>query len=89
MTPEDIKTALVQALTENQQWSGRSVPEIGDTTCPIGGLEGFDSLNAVEVAASLTTTFGRKISPTHFLPAGRPPVQVHEIVDTIYRVLQS
>lgn len=85
MTPEHIKTALVQALTENQQCSGRSVPEIRDDTCPIGGLAGFDSLNAIEVAIALSGSLGCEISPTHFLPTGRPPLKVHEIVDSIYR----
>ena len=85
MTPEIIKTALVQALIENQQCSGRPVPEIRDDTCPIGGLTGFDSLSAIEVAVSLSNTLGCEIDHTHFLPTGRPPLQVHEIVDTIYR----
>lgn len=88
MTPETIKTALVQALTENQQWSGRPVPEIHDDTCPIGGLPGFDSLSAIEIAVALSNSLGCEVDHTHFLPPGRPPLQVHEIVDTIYRTAQ-
>lgn len=68
MTFEECRELLIQALTEIQTGSGRPFPEIHGDLCPIGDFEGFDSLNAVEVASLLTEHLNCEIRSDFMLP---------------------
>lgn len=53
MSPEDVKTALIEVLQEIQSDSGYEETPITGKTCPITDLEGFDSLIGVEAMGML------------------------------------
>ena len=48
-----IRAAIEKVLRQVQAASGRECPDITDTTCPIGDLDAFDSLMAVEATVLL------------------------------------
>ncbi len=90
MTIEDIKEELRRAILEIQTNSGRAVPDIHDELCPIGDLEGFDSLNAVEVTCLLSDYLGHNITNDLMLPIypGRQ-LTINEIADRLYQIVGS
>jgi hypothetical protein len=48
MTQTEIEQALVKAVCNTQESSGRDLINVTPETRPIGDLAGFDSLNGVE-----------------------------------------
>jgi hypothetical protein len=69
MTPEEVKELVIQVITDIQTRSGRPVPDIYDELHPIGEFDGFDSINAVEAASSLSEYLGYDVEPGLMLPA--------------------
>lgn len=67
MTEADVESALLGAVQKIQALSGRAGPVPSPTTRPIGDLEGFDSLNGVEVGAEATATLGHDVGENPFL----------------------
>ena len=85
MTIDRITGALAQALTEVQECNGYLAPDISEDTCPIGHLEGFDSMNVVECAQLVSQALGKKISYKVVLPKSRhQSLSVREIAQRIY-----
>lgn len=84
MEREVIQEALTQALLEIQINSGRTVPAITEDTHPIGDLDGFDSVNTVEVACLISESLEVQVAAEVILktPFGRP-LTVGEMVDQI------
>jgi hypothetical protein len=84
MDHQQVTDALTQALSEIQSCSGRSVSQITSETRPIGDLEGFDSVNAVETAAILSGHLGQPINPKIMLSTNpNEPLRICDIVDRI------
>lgn len=85
MTKAHIKTVLVEVLREVQEISGRACPTLGDTSRPIGDLEGFDSLAGVETTVLLEERLGRDLGvESLFVSAtGTRALKLTEIVDVI------
>lgn len=55
---DDVRSIVIAALVYIQETSGRTVPKIGDNTCPFYDLEGFDSVNAEEATMYLVEKLG-------------------------------
>ena len=53
MTRTEVITIVVEKLDEIQQISTEEKVPINETTKPIGGIPGFDSMNGVEFAAMI------------------------------------
>ncbi len=53
LTKTQIRSAVEKVLRQIQTTSGRECPEITDATKPIGDVDGFDSLMAVEATVLL------------------------------------
>lgn len=90
MTLEETRELLQQVLIEIQNASGRSVPEIHDGLHPIGDIEGFDSLNALEAACLLSEYLGYDINSDLLLPTypGRQ-LTFEAIVDRLYQAINA
>jgi acyl carrier protein len=87
---DQIREAVVAAITEIQLNSGRTVGYIDDELRPMNDLQGFDSLNAVEVSCLLSESINRSVKAELLLstPFGRPK-SVGEIVNAIFDHLNS
>jgi hypothetical protein len=58
MNQAEVVAVLLDVLTTIQQNSGRNIAAISGDTCPIGDLDGFDSLNGVEATVELADRLG-------------------------------
>ena len=58
MTEAEVKAIVLDVLLEVQSLSGREWNNLDDKSKPIGSLEGFDSLSAVEATAMLEEKLG-------------------------------
>lgn len=85
MTSSDIVRAIVEVLGTVQVNSGRSQSIIDGNTCPIGDLDGFDSLNAVEATVELGDRLGLDIPCTNAFinEKGTEARKVGEVADYI------
>jgi acyl carrier protein len=53
MTQLEIEVLLIKAIASIQEQSGRPHVEIGSDMIPFDDLEGFDSINGVEVTVDI------------------------------------
>ncbi len=84
MTKGDIFNAVVNGISKVQALSGRALPLLTESTCPIGDLEGFDSMNAVEACTFIAAQIGYALKP-HIMLSSSPdkPLQICQIVERI------
>ncbi len=67
LTVRQIEGLVVSQVCEIQELSGRPLPATIDGSLePIGGCQGFDSLNAVEVAVQISVILGCEIKGNPF-----------------------
>ena len=84
MDRDEVITHIVEAVTQVQRLSGRATSGIGPGTRPIGGLEGFDSLNGLEAVVMISSAIGRDIPDDSFISEdGRRALTISEIADNI------
>jgi acyl carrier protein len=62
MKESDVIQALCETLAELQNMGGREPVQISATTCPIGDLPDFDSLNGVEASVALEGRLGVQLN---------------------------
>jgi acyl carrier protein len=86
MTRDEVRGALVEVLTEIQDLRGEEVTEIGDETCPMEDLAGFDSLGALEATTQLSERLSQELDPKLFWKDGTP-LRVTKIVDRVCRTI--
>lgn len=91
MTKSEIASQIIQILGNVQSSSGKPAVPITGSTKPIGGLEGFDSLNGVEVTAIVSHEFGIEISETNLLvnSEGDRALSVSEVADRVSSLLSG
>ena len=86
MEKQDIVTKVVQTVAQVQEMSGRSSADIGASTRPVGGVEGFDSLSGVEATVMLSESLGVDL-PEDYNPFisndGKRALSVGEIADNL------
>jgi len=81
----EVVRVLLDVLGTIQQNSGRSYDPINENTCPIGDLDGFDSLNGVEATVELADRLGIDIArATVFVnEAGTKALSVSEVAELL------
>jgi acyl carrier protein len=58
MKPTEARDRIVKAIVQIQENSGREIPKnISGRFKPIGDLEGFDSLNGLELSVMIAAEF--------------------------------
>lgn len=58
MRSTEVRDRIIEAITQIQENSGRELPErISGRFKPIGDLEGFDSLNGLELSVMIAAEF--------------------------------
>jgi acyl carrier protein len=90
MRPDKIKKALQEVIKEVQAAGGHACPALDDTTKPIGDLEGFDSLLAVEATVLLEGKLGCKIAdgvPPFISADGKKALRLAEVAERIAEMI--
>ena len=54
----EIISKVVDTVIQVQEVSGRAGVEVSGSTRPVGGIEGFDSLNGLEATIMLSASLG-------------------------------
>lgn len=67
MTNAEIEAALVAAITDCLQASGKPAEKITADVVPFADLEGFDSLCAIEMLVQIEAQYGLKAEVDVFL----------------------
>ena len=84
MDKDGIVRQVIQAVTQVQELSGRSIAEVGLDTCPLKDLLGFDSLCGVEATVLLSEAVGHELPDSVFSPQeGVRVLSVNEIADRV------
>jgi acyl carrier protein len=92
MSTEDIRTIVIEVLQEVQTVSGRDWTGIDASAAPVGTLDGFDSLCAVEATVLVEEKLGCRDLDVHSIfvtEDGKRALTVDEIAHRISRVLAS
>ena len=87
-----VKEEIIEAVVKVQEMSARTTEGIGSSTKPIGGLEGFDSLNGIEVTVILSESLSYSKLPAENLfvsEDGRRALSVAEIADRICEIIEK
>jgi acyl carrier protein len=83
MTINEAKETVYKTICYIQELSGRALPtEYKDNIIPIGDIEGFDSINAVEVGVYLSESFNCALSYNPFV-SGNRPLTIEQIAQKI------
>ncbi len=61
MREEELQSLIVSVLHEGQTLSGREWTDLGPDSKPVGDLDGFDSLSAVETTVAIEQRLGCKL----------------------------
>ena len=86
MDKQEIVTKVVQTVAQVQEVSGRPSAVIGVSSCPVGGVEGFDSLSGVEATVMLSESLGIDLPEDNnpFISKdGKRALSVSEIADIL------
>ena len=84
MDRDDIVGQVIEAITQVQKRSGRSIGEINPDTRPFKNLQGFDSLCGVEATVLLSEAVGRDLPDSVLAPGeGSRVLSVNEIADKV------
>jgi len=87
MNREKLTELIIQILVQIQDISGREVPpDMGSRTKPIGGLQGFDSLNGLELTMMLPDEIEWEERNLCVSNDGKRALNIGEIVDRLLSV---
>jgi hypothetical protein len=86
LTTREIQDLVVSHVCEIQQLSGRPIPtDIDGNFKPIGGCQGFESINGVEVAVRIEPILGCEIKENPFAEGYRA-LTVEDIAKRLYKL---
>ena len=88
MQKADAERLIADVLTHIQQISGRGVAMVSASTCPIGDLDQFDSINGVEATVELSSRLGFELPGVNAFvnELGTRALNVGEIADAICNI---
>jgi acyl carrier protein len=88
MNKAEAVIIVTDVLTAIQEISGRERTSISESTCPIGDLAQFDSLNGVEATVELSDRLGIDLPSVNALvnESGTKALTVSEIADGICKL---
>jgi acyl carrier protein len=91
MQAKEIESVIVGVLREVQTSSGREWTDLRPESRPIGDLEGFDSLSAIEVTVGIEQKLGCKFEIESIFTSddGKRALNLKQISDRIARTLGS
>jgi len=90
LTKAEIRAAIEKVLRQAQAAGGHACPELTDATKPIGDLDDFDSLTAIEGKALLEKELGCTLGddPPFISASGKKrALSIAEEVDRIQEII--
>jgi len=89
MSPNEAVLKVTEILTIIQSMSGRELIPMDGSTCPIGDLIGFDSLNAVEATVELSSELGFELPGANMFVSedGTKARSIAEIAEAVCSIL--
>lgn len=89
-TRSEVVAQIIEAVAAVQAASGRPSDGIGDSTTLIGGLDGFDSLNGIEVLVMVGAALGSDFPDELLGPSDDgSAVSVGDLADRILERLEA
>lgn len=92
MDKQEIVGKVIETVTRVQVMSGRSTEGICASACPIGDVEGFDSINAEEAALMVAASLGIEL-PEDYNPftssKGAQELSIDEVADALSRHIKE
>jgi len=91
MTRDEVRSVIIEVLREVQQISGREWSDLALDATPIGCLDGFDSLSAVEATVMVEERLGCTIDIDSVFVSdnGKRALTLQEISERLSRLLPS
>lgn len=91
MEPKEIESVVVGVLREVQTVSGRSWTDLDADSRPLGDLDGFDSLSAVEVTVAIEQKLGSKFDVESIFTSedGKRALSIKQISELIGKSIGS
>ena len=91
MRLEQVQKAIIEVLREIQTISGREVVPMNSSTCPIGDLPGFDSLNGIEATLQISEKLGYDFSLDNLLvdDGGRRALRISEVAERACQLMDA
>ena len=91
MNRDEVVNVLLDVLSTIQQNSGRNCVSINENMCPIGNLDGFDSLNGVEATVELVDRLGVEISGVSIFvnESGTNALSVSQVVERLSAAISN
>ncbi|MBI5668937.1 MAG: hypothetical protein HZC41_13100 [Chloroflexi bacterium] len=88
MKKSQVRATVYRAVSEIQSACGRTVPKLHGGTKPFGDLEGFDSLNCVEISCQISSYLGCNITKDVGLFAvNGQPRTLDEVVEDVCQMI--
>jgi hypothetical protein len=91
LTDAQLRAAIEKVLRDVQATSGRECPRLADASKPIGDLDAFDSLTAVEATVLLELELNWKIARgTPFISeSGKRALTISEAAKRLAKLIAS
>lgn len=91
MTTDQIESKVLAVLREVQELSGRTWVDLGPSSQPIGDLDGFDSLTAIEATVMIEAQVGCRCDKNNLFVTvdGTRALTVKEVADRISALIAA
>ena len=91
MQAKEIESVIVGVLREVQTTSGRRWTDLNPESRPLGDLDGFDSLSAVEVTVAIEQKLGCKFDGESIFASedGKRALSLKQIAEWVGKMLGS
>lgn len=91
MTLAQVQKIIIDVLSEIQTISGRELIPMNGSTCPIGELPGFDSLNGIETTLQISEKLGYDFPVDNLLvdDAGHRALTIREVAERACQLMDA
>lgn len=91
MSVERVEQIIIEVLAEIQTISGRGLIPMCGTTCAIGDLPGFDSLNGIEATLEISTRLKYDFDVDNLLvdESGHCALTIREIAQRAWQLMNK
>ncbi|MFA6312595.1 MAG: hypothetical protein WCV99_08285 [Sterolibacterium sp.] len=91
MSLETVQQMVIEVLGDIQTISGRDLIPMSGSTCAIGELPGFDSLNGIEATLEISARLGYDLEVDNLLvdESGNRALTIREIAERACKVMDA